>query len=64
MKKKIVCLHSRFSALQMVENSVDDLRELENGVVMYDAEHQERGLIIAPLNFITVHTMKHRPQRW
>ncbi|KAG2213764.1 hypothetical protein INT45_006174 [Circinella minor] len=55
----LVCLHNRLSAVQMLENIVDDLCELENGVVMYDAEYQETVLVIAPLNFITADNMEH-----
>ncbi|KAI7849364.1 hypothetical protein BDC45DRAFT_540095 [Circinella umbellata] len=50
---------NKFETVQMLENIVDDLCELENGVVMHDAEYQESVLVVAPLNFITADNMEH-----
>ncbi|KAI8329407.1 hypothetical protein BC941DRAFT_324262, partial [Chlamydoabsidia padenii] len=47
------------SAMDMVPELVDDLKALEQGVVMYSAEHGEDVLVVAPVLFITADNPRH-----
>lgn len=47
------------SAMDMVPRMVDDLKALEEGVVMYSAEHGEDVLVVAPLVCITADNPRH-----
>ncbi|SAL97269.1 hypothetical protein [Absidia glauca] len=47
------------SAMDMVPRMVDDLKALEEDVVMYSAEHGEDVLVVAPLVCITADNPRH-----
>jgi hypothetical protein len=47
------------SAVDMVPRIAADLKALEDGVIMYSAEHEEDVLVIAPVLFITADNPRH-----
>lgn len=55
----LICAHNRLSAMDMLPEIVDDLKELEQGVPMFDAERGEIVVVVAPLNFISADNPRH-----
>ncbi|KAI8144219.1 hypothetical protein BJV82DRAFT_608751 [Fennellomyces sp. T-0311] len=55
----LLCVHKRLSAINMLEEIVRDVRQLEDGMIMYDAVNNEEVLVISPLNFIIGDNARH-----
>ncbi|KAI9491387.1 hypothetical protein BDB00DRAFT_767175, partial [Zychaea mexicana] len=55
----LICVHNRLSSGEIVRSIVDDLKELEEGVEMYDAGTSSKVLVVAPLNLITADNPAH-----
>lgn len=55
----IIEVHNRLSATDMLEGIVNDLRELERGIMMYDEKVKKNALVIAPLNIIIADNNEH-----
>ncbi|KAI9484625.1 hypothetical protein BDB00DRAFT_734659, partial [Zychaea mexicana] len=55
----LICVHNRLSSGEIVRSIVDDLKELEEGIEMYDAGTGSKVLVVAPLNLITADNPAH-----
>lgn len=55
----LVCTHNRLSALEMLPDIVDDLKKLENGIEMFDAESGQTVLVVVPVSFISADNPRH-----
>ncbi|KAI9492237.1 hypothetical protein BDB00DRAFT_729989, partial [Zychaea mexicana] len=55
----LIAVHNKLTALEMLPFIVEDLCELEKGVVMFDAASNQDVLVVAPLCFISADNPRH-----
>ena len=49
-----VCIHACMSAYVLIENSLENHKEVTNGVTLLDALTQNIGFIVVPVSLTTV----------
>ncbi|GAA5801992.1 hypothetical protein HPULCUR_007452 [Helicostylum pulchrum] len=54
-----LCTHHNLNAMDTASRLVEDLKSLEDGMVMYDLEYDEEVLVYAPVLFITGDNVRH-----
>lgn len=54
-----LCTHHDLNAMETGSRLVDNLKSLEDGMIMFDLEYEEKILVYAPVLFITADNVRH-----